>query len=106
MDAAATLAAQGANKMDSSPLEEDPFHLVRTYIYISTLYLHISHLWGKQGDKEDPSGSILLESASVFGIGDWYTHLCLVSVKANKKTWIFPRDPLHLSGILLLFCII
>ena len=45
MDAAATLAAQGANKMDSRGRRS--LHLVRTYIYLH-LHIYIWHLWSKQ----------------------------------------------------------
>ena len=91
----------------------------------SKVHLHITwHLWAKQEDsrkippfcskvylyingiceanketrdQEVPFGSILLQSASVFGI-----YWCL----ANKKTGIIPRNPLYSSGLLLVFCII
>ena len=59
MDAAATLAGQGANKMDSRKIP--PF--------CSKVYLHISHLWANKETRKIPLAPFCSK-----------VHLCLVSV--------------------------
>ena len=112
MDAGATLAGQGANKKTSGRSLETTFtyilyygicdgkqgrslHFARKCIY--NLFYIYGICWANKD--EDPFGSILLESASVFGI-----------CEANKNTGKYPRNALYLITVqpcmVFVFCII
>ena len=73
MDAAATLAAQRANKMDSSPPEEDPsIWLERTSTYLH--YIYIYHICGANKEtRKIPRAPFCSK-----------VHLCLVSVVGTQ----------------------